>query len=259
MKIFTYYEDIWGHLQEDGSREGLPEKVYQERKLAELWKKNWEKHGFNAEILGLKDAKKHPDFDSIMSSLSINCKKIRREPCPSIKSKRLSKYGASCYHRWLAFAALNLQENFFVADYDVFATGLPSLPSNKENVGDFVSYQWATPSFVKGNSSAFEYFIKLLEDWSNNIEDCKKRHEIKNLSSVHDQDLIYMFAEEIYDYPRIKLVAPPSIISNYNAEEDLNLVTHLSHHSVLETFKDEYSVETVLKRRIELVNFLDLV
>lgn len=257
MKVYTYYEDVWGHLQPDGSRQGLPENVYQERKLVQRWKQNWENSGFEARVLNKDDAEKHPKFNKIMDSLSKNCEAIRRFPCPSINSKRLSKYGASCFHRWLAYAALNQSEPFYVADYDVFNTSLPAM-NNFKNPDVFTSYQWATPSFVKGNSAAFDYFINLIEKFASNVQESILRHEQKDLSSVHDQDLIFMYADEIQQDARIKLLPPPTLISNYSPNEGLTPVIHLSHHSVEEAFNEEYSVENVLKRRLELVSSLGL-
>lgn len=257
MKVYTYYEDVWSHLQADGTREGLPKDIYQERKLVQKWKENWENRGFEAEVLNKVDAKKHPKFDRIMASLSKNCEAIRRFPCPSINSKRLSKYGASCFHRWLAYAGLNQSEPFYVADYDVFNVSLPPM-NNFKNPEVFTSYQWATPSFVKGNSEAFDYFINLIERFASNVQESILRHEQKDLHSVHDQDLIFMYADEMQQDPRIKLVPPPSLISNYSLNEELTPVIHLSHHSVEEAFKEEYSVENVLKRRLDLIDSLGL-
>jgi len=95
MKIYTYYEDI--NFQD------------QDRLLA-LWKASWERQGFEAIILNRLDAESHPYYNVFVSELE----RLHIE----VMQKPLSKYGLSCYLRWLSYASQS-EEKFYVSDYDV--------------------------------------------------------------------------------------------------------------------------------------------
>lgn len=95
MKIYTYHENINFSDQDE---------------LIALWKKSWERQGFDAIVLNRSHAVVHPYYEEFVEKLE--------ELHLQIMNKPLSKYGLSCYLRWLAYAT-QPEEKFYVSDYDV--------------------------------------------------------------------------------------------------------------------------------------------
>ena len=50
MKIYTYYQGV---------------NFAEQNELINLWKISWSRHGYDPIVLNLKDAKKHPYFETL--------------------------------------------------------------------------------------------------------------------------------------------------------------------------------------------------
>ena len=100
MKIFTYYQNINFDSQTP---------------ILKLWKKSWEKQGFDATVLTVKDARQSPYYYGFLKKIRLIHK--------NITGYDISQYGISCYVRWLAYSALKRTEPFLVSDYDVINKG----------------------------------------------------------------------------------------------------------------------------------------
>jgi hypothetical protein len=95
MKVYTYYENVNFSHQEE---------------LLEIWKKSWESNGFEVNVLNRSDAEKHSFYNEYVKRLeSIHL---------NLTDKPITKYGLSCWLRWLAYAT-QPEERFYVCDYDV--------------------------------------------------------------------------------------------------------------------------------------------
>ena len=156
MKIYTYYEDINFHKQNE---------------LLELWKLSWARHGYEPIVLGLDDAKKHPYFET----LNIEMRRIFKE----ITGRQIDEYGMSCWFRWLAYASQS-DEKFYVSDYDAINVNFPiAEPSNKLHLMDA-----ACPFLASGTPVQFEALCKaFVEVSSERIETLKRQ-----ANHYHDQE-----------------------------------------------------------------------
>lgn len=95
VKVYTYYENINFSHQEE---------------LLEIWQKSWENNGFEVNVLNRSDAEKHSFYNEYVKRLeSIHL---------NLTDKPITKYGLSCWLRWLAYAT-QPEEKFYVCDYDV--------------------------------------------------------------------------------------------------------------------------------------------
>jgi len=118
-----------------------------EADLLEAWKEEWTLAGFEARVLTLKDAKKHPSFTDMQNVLNES-------------SIYLNGYNAMCMYRWLAMAASG---GGWMSDYDTFPTNFPineakTLPNN----GNFTSFQEHVPSLLSGTAEEWTRVAVLL-------------------------------------------------------------------------------------------------
>lgn len=80
--IYTYFQPLKGN-----------EIPPLDAKLIQAWSKNWAAAGWTPVVLSEKDARQHPEFESLEPEL----KKL-----PSVNP---TNYDLSCYYRWIAVAA----------------------------------------------------------------------------------------------------------------------------------------------------------
>lgn len=167
MKIYTYYAQIAFDNQSE---------------LIDLWNRSWSNQGFEPTVLSLNHAKSHPFFDEYDQRLKAVYKYI--------KGKDISPYEISCYHRWLAYASLNIDEEFYVSDYDLinikYNLATPQKGLNLLN--------GLCPVFASGNSENFLNFCKFFVEISETRKALLKDNIIlatgKPSPSYHDQDAL---------------------------------------------------------------------
>ena len=98
MTIFTYYErmPLWDHSA-----------------LLNIWKSNWQKHGFRTIVCGKEMARKHPLYGPFVQ---------KTRTFPTINGRQ---YEEACYIRWLAFEVMMdaTDGRALMSDYDVYANG----------------------------------------------------------------------------------------------------------------------------------------
>ena len=85
MKIYTYHDDLKNDFHK------------RQHELIKLWKLSWSNQGFEPIVLRQSDAKKHPFYNDFLYEI----KKISEV----ITRKKTSKFGLSCWLRWLAYAS----------------------------------------------------------------------------------------------------------------------------------------------------------
>ena len=138
MKIYTYYENINFKDQDE---------------LVDLWKRSWERQGFETVILDRSHAESHPYYEEFVKDL----KEIHLE----IMNKPLHNYGLSCYLRWLAYAT-QPEEKFYVSDYDVINNSFkPIEPDDKLHFMDSTC-----PCIASGTAKQFEALCHMFVDLS---------------------------------------------------------------------------------------------
>ena len=167
MQIYTYFDDISFDNQND---------------LIDLWKCSWQRQGFEPIVLNLTHAKSHPFFNEYDQRL--------RKAHSYIMGKEISEYGMSCYYRWLAYASLYEDKEFYVSDYDLINIKYePHTPQKGLNL-----MVGLCPCFASGNSENFLNFCKFFAEISEKRKESLKGNILlatgKRSPSYHDQDLL---------------------------------------------------------------------
>lgn len=156
MKIYTYYQNINHSSQNE---------------LIDLWKISWSRHGYDPIVLNLKDAKKHPFFETLNREM----RRIFKE----ITGRQISEYGMSCWFRWLAYAS-QADEKFYASDYDAINVNFPAIePSNELHLMDA-----ACPFLASGTPVQFEALCKAFVEVSSERIEILKRQA----NHYHDQE-----------------------------------------------------------------------
>lgn len=166
MKIYTYYEDI---------------NFKNQNELIYLWKKSWEQKGFEAVVLTEKDAQASNFYNEFVEKIS----KLHQE----ISKKPISRYGLSCWLRWLAYST-QPEEKFFVSDYDVINHNFnPVEPENTFHLMDD-----CCPCFASGTPSQFfELCKKFIYASEDNKELFIEEYKNCNFVHFHDQNFFMMY------------------------------------------------------------------
>ena len=165
MKVYTYYEDI---------------KFKHQERLINLWKNSWEKQGFEAIVLSKEDAKKNSFYEKFINEIN----KIYQQ----ITNKPLSKYGLSCWLRWLAYAT-QPDEKFYVCDYDVINHNFkPQEPHN-----DLHFMEGDCPCIASGTSKQFDDLSHMFIDvTTKNIELFTEMYSQLKFVNFHDQEFFIL-------------------------------------------------------------------
>lgn len=233
MKIYTYYEDI--------NFKSQPE-------LVSVWKESWERKGFEAIVLNESHARQHEYYKEF--DIKIN------EVVELVTGNRLSKYGKSCYMRWLAYST-QPNEKFFVGDYDVINNNFE--PFEPEDSLCF--YDNFCPCFASGTPEQFYNLYRSFVDVSlSRVEQIKQAYEKANCRHYHDQDFLVCNCSTRFNpeaetlnkqyslvfKPNKTVVKRPTENSVY--ENSVQLV-HFSHFGVQSIFKSTF--KDIDQKRIE--------
>lgn len=166
MKIYTYYEDIDFKDQDE---------------LVALWEKSWKAKGFDPIVLTEKDAEKSDFYDEFVAKIT----KLHQD----ITEKPLSKYGLSCWLRWLAYST-QPEEKFFVSDYDVINHNFnPTEPADILHLMDS-----DCPCIASGTPSQFLALCKkFIEVSEQNKEFFIEESKERDFVHFHDQNFFGMY------------------------------------------------------------------
>lgn len=218
MQVFTYYDESVGH---PGQKE-----------LIDLWKKSWEKQGFQPVVLGRSHAENHVYFEDFTHELNEIHKSI-------MYGIPIRKYGLSCYHRWLAYARHgSVNYCTFTCDYDVINMSLTvdEARANLESFGDSVVFHHGTtPCLVSGRRELFESLCKeIVKISKQNI------HLLKNTIHPHynDQEFVQFNRSDLFlgeNENKFKMntnLAHEKIIGDYehNLHDFSKKLIHFSHY-----------------------------
>lgn len=134
MKIFSFYGTVPQLSTEDETR------------LIMLWKRAWEKAGFEPIVLNEFIARQSPLFEAMKS-------RITNKELPSVNPEN---YDFHCYARWLAMAEVG---GGLMSDYDVMPYGWTI--KDKDTVPEaLTTFQGHTPCLVAGVKKAYLRAIK---------------------------------------------------------------------------------------------------
>jgi len=114
--------------------------------LLQVWKEEWEMAGFEAQIITMEDARKHPYYETMREAVE---KVLKTDP-----------YNQYCFYRYLAMAVTG---GGWHVDFDTIPANFPArdavfLPKN----GKFTSYQRFVPSLISASEEEWSRVAKLL-------------------------------------------------------------------------------------------------
>jgi hypothetical protein len=133
--MYTFYNRI----ASDEKHTGMTDKADDE--LLKVWKEEWNKAGWNAQILDLEDAKRHPRFFEFEEKLE------------KVSIHGINKvYNKLCYYRWLAMAAVG---GGWMSDFDVLPLNLHK-PDDEFQDGTFTIFGGNVPCLMSGSQSEWE-------------------------------------------------------------------------------------------------------
>jgi hypothetical protein len=239
-KIFTYFHDF--------------KNCDKERKLVDFWLKNWKSNDFDAAVLSLDDAKAHPFFDEFNEKMTEITSTILHQP--------LSPYGWSCWHRWLSYAALPIDDCVIVCDYDILNSSL-WYPGRK--LSDKLHFMDSDcPCVSSGTPKQFDKLIRGFIDLPlNNIDFIKSRKKL--YPHFHDQEFFNSFCKDIANPDSFQdVLTEYDLLLTRNTQEDVSpfrfqsskpLCYHISHQNTQMIFKlnlKEFTSLDIQDLRLEL-------
>ena len=166
MKVYTYYENINFKHQDE---------------LITLWENSWRARGFEPIILTKRDAEKADFYKEFVAEITMLHQEIAGKP--------LSKYGLSCWVRWLAYSS-QVEEKFYVGDYDVINHNFK--PIEPENILHLMD--GCCPCFASGTSSQFLNLCKKIIDITEqNKKEYIEIYKKRKFQHFHDQEFFCLY------------------------------------------------------------------
>lgn len=210
MKVYTYYDDI----------------LENQKELLNIWQKNWKDCGFEPVVLSESNAKSHPYYDEFVANLkSIHLK---------VLSVPLSPYGLACYLRWLTYASLNIDQPFYVMDYDIINNGVEVSQLNPIPE-KLTLHAFCCPCFVSANSKQFNDLCHKFVDISqNNIEKNQQFARKRNFGKFYHDNEFFIYHKDLLDGEYI--YKSPELVVNFDLGSNMSdKLVHVSHSSLKRT------------------------
>jgi len=128
------------------------------QRLLKAWEESWSAAGWDTQILTLKDARKHEDFDAVQKRLSI---------------LNLSEYDQKCYWRWLAMAFIKGGGGAhngdlgggWMSDYDTFPLELTGDEGKRladVSSGKFTTFSMHVPCLIYASRENWDRILHLM-------------------------------------------------------------------------------------------------
>jgi len=161
--------------------------------VLDLWREEWTNAGFDTKVLTIEDAKKHPNFDKVETSMIHLVLSRGQDPLP--------------FYQWMAMAKSG---GGWISTYDTFPTNLALADgASSPNDGIFTSFQDTIPSLMSGSSKEWDRVSKLLIDAIPRIEG-KDITVARALGILKQENANILFIEPgsnvqdgfVYDSPR---------------------------------------------------------
>jgi len=116
--------------------------------VLDLWREEWTNAGFDTKVLTIDDAKKHPNFDKVETSMIHLLLSRGQDPLP--------------FYQWMAMAKSG---GGWISAYDTFPTNFALADgTSSPNDGAFTSFQDTVPSLMSGSSDEWDRVSRLLID-----------------------------------------------------------------------------------------------
>lgn len=166
--IYTFFE-----VPE--SKRGDKQMIEMHNELLYVWTKLWEIAGWSPQVLTMKDAIKHPDFNKYSNAVIVN----------ESSSLHKNSYDYYCYMAWLAMSGNG--EGGWLSSYDTFPMGISfreglSLP----NGGTFTGYERHVPALMSGSAHEWDRMTRILFEKATKVIQEDKRDAYSTMFALHD-------------------------------------------------------------------------
>jgi hypothetical protein len=182
--------------------------------ILRIWKEEWEQAGFEAQVVTLADAKKHPYYDTMKAAVE-------------------KTFGTDIYHhyRFLRYLAMATTGGGWFSEYDTMPINFPiekaiTLPSN----GQFTSYTAFVPALISASGEEWTRVAQLITEQLPKTKQSRPPSDMIMLKDFYEQHIDNIdFKEYVENYVR----DPRDVIeaSNQVRCEELNkaYALHFSH------------------------------
>lgn len=234
MVVYTYYDDI-----------NFKDQV----KLIELWKISWRSRGFTPIVLNHTHAKQSPFYNEYV----YNIHKIHKE----VTGKNISKYGLSCFLRWLAYSTTS-EDNMIVCDYDVINGGVDLIEYEYKYSKDKLNMLYGVcPCISIGTPSQFGDLCKIFINVSySNIKNIQLLTKKRGFCQYHDQEFFVCNKDLVKE--KINMYKDSTLKCFVDdGKSGREMLTHFSYHytkSYIDRFNlDKLNGKEIYEVRIELI------
>lgn len=218
MKVYTYYEEINHSLQ---------------REMIDLWKHSWESNGFDAIVLDYNTIASHP----LVEKYTDTFQKMNM----ILAGREISKYGMSCWFRWLAYSTLDNRDTpVYTCDYDVINV---QYSTNHKPISALHFMDNRCPCFVSGTPDQFtqlcELFVEVCENQSHDLK--QSFDNFPQCPNLHDQDFLICASSIIFpgfksgetyctQYKKLQIqLSPRHHVVPYSQHDHTTELIHFSH------------------------------
>ena len=226
--IYTFYDQI---LTKDGHLDDISK----DKSILDTWLKFWTDAGFDARILSIEDAKRHPDYELYKASL------VRKYKNSEFMWEQSFNY--LTFIRWLAMASQGT--GGWMSDIDVFPMGISvSIGRNLPNSGKFTAYEKQIPSLLSGTAEEWERVSHLMlhsattEIENNRFTTLQDMMVLKEMNVGSRETIIFDDGNHVWDYPYKSVTSNKNVIDcNIFAHFDV-WVVHLSTSYTIEAIEE---------------------
>lgn len=215
--IYTFYEPISPEQRFTSMSDA------DDATLLEFWKSSWTNAGWEPRVLTLKDAKRHPLYESFQQELTDLC---------------IDEFGQFSLLRWLAMAQAG---GGWLVDYDAFPLH-QFLVDNEEmpHNGEMTIYEAVAPILASGSADAWLDTAKFL------LEHAKSCGKPKNgrlsfwtdtlgvLSAWRDENVTFHVEKQVLDGRKALRTEPLTIDDCDKRPFRGKRVVHFGHFAMLE-------------------------
>jgi len=260
--MYTFFEKMSDEERHTGMDEDADDQ------LLRAWREKWTQAGWDAVVLNMDHARRHPRFTEFQE-------KIQLIPMKGTGGAGLNRlYNELCFYRWLAMAAVG---GGWMSDYDVFPVGYGSgteaMQSNElPNAGSFSvhsivpgSQGAGIPCLMSGSDVEWERMAFTI--LQNGVEHSQESHwtDMFALMDLRYNKYLYHWSDSVVDGLDV-------LTQHEFGKEDCELVrnkraVHFSHYSMSEGYWRRFVpdgsslpevVSTANYRPVVIVNWLDM-
>ena len=226
--MYTFFEKINSNKRGTGMDDNA------DVELINAWRKRWNDAGWDAIVLSLDHAKRHPRYDEFKN-------KLKDIPMKGTGGSGLNRiYNELCFYRWLAISAVG---GGWMSDYDTFPIGYgtgTNMPQHPDlpNDGSFSIFSIAKgskgagiPCLMSGDDREWERMAFLVAENGLKHQHVDNWTDMLSLQDLrHSSQYLYIWSDETLDGKDV-------LVQRDFEKEDCKMfkgrrAVHLSHYAM---------------------------